>query len=100
MHVISELLHAFVKPSPHLIFEIFNPDKAIRAASQQATSDDVESSKQGAQVSEDSDSPKMVLRVNDEGRFVCQLCEKTFKTVRCFMKYNAIYIVLPQLMRG
>ncbi|XP_041943738.1 transcription factor E4F1 isoform X1 [Alosa sapidissima] len=57
-----------------------DPDKAIAEVSQQATSQDVESSDQGVQASEGSDGSKLVLRVNDEGRFVCQLCEKTFKT--------------------
>lgn len=30
---------------------------------------------------DNADSDKPVYRVNREGRFLCQLCEKTFKTV-------------------
>lgn len=32
-------------------------------------------------VSENADSDKLVYKVNQEGRYICQLCEKTFKTV-------------------
>lgn len=32
-------------------------------------------------VSENADSDKLVYKVNQEGRYICQLCKKTFKTV-------------------
>ncbi|KAL2101108.1 hypothetical protein ACEWY4_002869 [Coilia grayii] len=57
-----------------------DPDEGVAAASLQAASQDEESSKQDTQVSEVPDNSKLVLRVNEEGRFICQLCEKTFKT--------------------
>ena len=32
-------------------------------------------------ISDSADSEKPVYKVNQEGRYICQLCEKTFKTV-------------------
>lgn len=32
-------------------------------------------------ISDNADSDKPVYKVNQEGRYICQLCEKTFKTV-------------------
>lgn len=32
-------------------------------------------------VSENADGDKLVYKVNQEGRYICQLCDKTFKTV-------------------
>ncbi len=32
-------------------------------------------------ISDNADSDKHVYKVNEEGRYICQLCEKTFKTV-------------------
>lgn len=56
-------------------------DEAIAVASQQAARPDEESGKQDAQTSEVAENSKLVLTVNEEGRYICQLCDKTFKTV-------------------
>ncbi|XP_026218572.1 transcription factor E4F1 [Anabas testudineus] len=43
-------------------------------------------------VSENADSDKLVYKVNQEGRYICQLCEKTFKTtniLRTHMKTHS-----------
>ncbi|XP_063046699.1 transcription factor E4F1 [Engraulis encrasicolus] len=57
-----------------------DPDEAIAVASQQAARPDEESGKQEAQTSEVAENSKLVLTVNEEGRYICQLCDKTFKT--------------------
>lgn len=36
-----------------------------------------------------SDSEKVVYKINPDGRYVCQLCEKTFKTVSVFFQWFA-----------
>lgn len=83
------------QPTSYMKCAIIYADKAIAETSQQTTSRHVESSRDGIQASEASESSKLVLRVNDEGRYVCQLCEKTFKTVRCFTRNNKhVYVEL------
>lgn len=68
-------------PTSYMKFSIIYADKAIAETSQQTAPQHVESSSQEGQASEGSENSKLVLRVNDEGRYVCQLCAKTFKTV-------------------
>lgn len=77
-----------LSPTSYMKCAIIDADKAIAETSQQTASRHVESSRQGAQASEGPENSKLVLRVNDEGRYVCQLCEKTFKTVCCLLRNN------------
>lgn len=35
--------------------------------------------------SEDGDHTQLILKLNEDGRYVCLVCEKTFKTVRLLM---------------
>lgn len=39
-------------------------------------------------ISDNADSDKRVYKVNQDGRYICQLCEKTFKTVSCTFVVN------------
>ncbi|KAM9345744.1 transcription factor E4F1 [Symphorus nematophorus] len=46
----------------------------------------------GGSISDNADSDKLVYKVNEEGRYICQLCEKTFKTtniLRTHMKTHS-----------